>query len=77
MGAGSISVADQTALFRVLWLESDPGVQPEIWAAEHVRSPEMAALVMGLLLKESPTTRVMIQMQFPGEDWQITAEIVR
>lgn len=70
-------MANDTALYRVLWLESDPGVKPEIWSAEHVQSPEMAALVMGLLLKESPTARVMIQLQFPGEPWQITAEIVR
>lgn len=68
--------ANQTAI-RVLWLESDPGIKPEVWSAEHVQSPAMAALVMGLLLKESPTSRVMIQVKHPGEGWQITAEIVR
>lgn len=68
--------ADQT-LIRVLWLESEPGVLPEAWAAEHVKSPEMAVLVMGLLLKESQTSRVMTQVKRPGRGWQTTAEVVR
>lgn len=68
--------ADQTQI-RVLWLESEPGILPELWAAEHVQSRELAVLVMGLLLKESPTSRVMTQVKHPGGDWKITAEVVR
>lgn len=70
-------MTDDTALYRVLWLESDPGEQPEVWAATHVPSPEMAVLVMGLLLKESSTSRVMTQVTHPGKAWQVTVEVVR